>query len=51
MTMNIRDDQYPGWFDFGREEEGNRKETGEEMFPSLVIKLSMEGLILLPGHE
>ena len=32
------------------EEEGNRKETGEEVFPSLVIRLPMEGLILLPGH-
>jgi len=32
------------------EEEGNKKETGEEVFLSLVIRLPMEGLILLPGH-
>lgn len=32
------------------EEERNRKETGEEVFSGLVIRLPMEGLILLPGH-
>lgn len=30
------------------EEEGNRKDTGEEVFPSLVVRLPMEGVILLP---
>lgn len=32
------------------EEEGNRKEMGEEVFPSSIIRLSVEGLILLAGH-
>lgn len=33
------------------EEERNGKETGEEVFLSLVITVPMEGLILLPGRR